>query len=61
MTLAGAFYGPRGVDRTTAVATAPPAEAAARRDAALEDAERGVTGVYELPTAAARPAARPGR
>ena len=61
MTLAGAFYGPRGVDPDAAAAAAdgdlaPLVQAAARRVPALEDAGivRGVTGVYDM-TPDARP------
>jgi glycine/D-amino acid oxidase-like deaminating enzyme len=60
MTLAGAFYGPRGVDPDAAAAAdedlAPLVQAAARRVPALEDAgiARGVTGVYDM-TPDARP------
>jgi len=61
MTLAGAFYGPRGADPDAAPAAAdedlaPLVQAAARRVPALEDAGivRGVTGVYDM-TPDARP------
>ena len=61
MTLAGAFYGPRGADPDAAAAAAdedlaPLVQAAARRVPALEDAgiARGVTGVYDM-TPDARP------
>jgi len=61
MTLAGAFYGPRGADPDDLAAAAdedlaPLVRAAARRVPALEDAGivRGVTGVYDM-TPDARP------
>jgi sarcosine oxidase subunit beta len=61
MTLAGAFYGPRGADPDGLSAAAdedlaPLVQAAARRVPALEDAGivRGVTGVYDM-TPDARP------
>jgi glycine/D-amino acid oxidase-like deaminating enzyme len=61
MTLAGAFYGPRGADPDALPAAAgedlaPLVQAAARRVPALEDAgiARGVTGVYDM-TPDARP------
>jgi glycine/D-amino acid oxidase-like deaminating enzyme len=61
MTLAGAFYGPRGADPDALPAAAdedlaPLVQAAARRVPSLEDAGivRGVTGVYDM-TPDARP------